>query len=169
MKKKVIAVLALGLVALLASPAVFGHSNKPGSTSATVGGGEVSVDFVGPAAKGRDVLSLIQPGSYWRMGADRATSLKTDVDLKFGDMTVPKGSYKLVAHFSDSESWSLIVAEDLGRGFKPTKVIGKAPGSVSKMDSTVENMTIKIEAEGSSAKFVIEWGTARFVAEFAAA
>ena len=60
-------------VAALSMPLVLAHGNKPGSASAAIGGGQVKVDYVGPAAMGRDVLSLLAPGSYWRMGADQPT------------------------------------------------------------------------------------------------
>ena len=161
--------ITFALVAMVLGPVALGHGNKAGSSTATVGGGEVKVDFVGPDSNGRDVLSLLPPGGYWRMGADKATTFTTDVDLKFGDMTVPKGSYKLVAHFDENKEWSLIVAEDLGGGFKPTKVVGKASGSISKLDSAVANMTIKLEGSGDSGKLVLDWGTARLTAEFSAA
>ena len=155
--------------AALSMPLVMAHGNKPGTATATIGGGQVKVDYVGPAAMGRDVQSLLAPGSYWRMGADKATTLTTDVDLKFGGTVVPKGSYKLVAHLSEDKKWSLIVAEDLGSGSTPTKVIGQVGGTISSTESPVENMTIKLEGAGSKAKFILDWGNARLTAEFTAA
>jgi hypothetical protein len=118
---------------------------------------------------GRDVLSLLAPGSYWRMGADQATTLTTDVALKFGDMVVPKGTYTLVAHLSEDKKWSLIVAEDLGSGSKPTKVIGQVDGTIGSPEAPAENMTIKLEATGSKGKFILDWGNARLTALFTAA
>lgn len=155
--------------AALAVPLVLAHGNKPGSATATIGGGQVKVDYVGPAAMGRDVMSLLAPGSYWRMGADQATTLTTDVALKFGDTVVPKGTYKLVAHLSQDKKWSLVVAEDLGSGFKPTKVVGEANGIISTNATPVENMTIKLEGTGAKGKFILDWGNARLTAEFTAA
>lgn len=170
MSKRVIRVsILIACAALVAMPVVMGHGNKAGSASAKIGGGEVKVDFVGPAANGRNVMDLISPGSYWRMGADKATTLTTEVDLKIGDSVVPKGSYKLVAHFDEQKNWSLVVAEDLGRGSVPTKVVAKTAGTIGELSEAVENMTIKLEASGTSGKFVLDWGTARLVAEFAAA
>jgi len=155
--------------AALSMPLVLAHGNKPGTATASIGGGEVKVDYVGPAAMGRDVQSLLAPGSYWRMGADKATTLTTDVDLKFGGSVVPKGTYKLVAHLSEDKKWSLVVAEDLGSGSKPTKVIGQAEGTIGSPEAPVENMTIRLEASGSKGKFILDWGNARLTAEFTAA
>ena len=156
-------------VAALSMPLVMAHGNKPGTATASIGGGQVKVDYVGPAAMGRDVQSLLAPGSYWRMGADKPTTLTTDVDLKFGSTVVPKGTYKLVAHLSEDKKWSLVVAEDLGSGSEPTKVIGQVNGTISSPEAPVENMTIKLEAAGSKAKFILDWGNARLTAEFTAA
>lgn len=153
----------------LSMPVLFAHGNHPGSSSAKIGSGEVKVDFVGPSVNGRDVLSLLAPGSYWRMGADKATTLTTDVDLKVGDTVVPKGTYTLVAHFSEDKTWSLVLADGLGSGFKPNKVIAQTPGTVSKLDQEVETMTIKLESNGSKGKLVLDWGNARLTAEFQAA
>ena len=168
-RKLVLLGVVVAIAAMVAAPIVMGHGNKPGSSTTQVGGGEVKVEFTGPESKGHDVLSLLPPGGYWRMGADRATTLTTDVDLKFGDMTVPKGSYKLVAHFDENKQWSLIVAEELGGGFKPTKVVGKVAGTIAKLDAEVENMVIKLEASGDQGKLILDWGTARLTAEFSAA
>lgn len=165
-KLKWLAVALLG--AALLAPTAFGHGNKPGSSTATIGGGEVKVDFVGPEAKGRDVLALLPPGGYWRMGADRATTFTTAVDLKFGDMTVPKGSYTLLAHFAEDKTWSLVVADGVTGG-SPTKVVGKVAGTIEKLDKETNNMTIKLEGMGDKGKLTLEWGQARMTAEFSAA
>lgn len=161
--------VALAALFFVVMPLLLAHGNKPGTATATIGGGEVKVDYVGPAAMGRDVLGLLAPGSYWRMGADKPTTLTTAVDLKFGSMVVPKGTYKLVAHLSADKKWSLVVAEDLGSGAKPTKVVGEASGTIAKTQAPVENMTIKLEGAGTKGKFILDWGNARLTAEFTAA
>jgi len=168
-RKLVLWGVVVAVAAMVAAPVVMGHGNKQGSSTAKIGAGEVKVEFAGPESKGRDVLGLLPPGGYWRMGADRATTLTTDVDLKFGGMTVPKGSYTLVAHFDEDGKWSLIVADGLGGGYEPTKVVGKVSGAIGKLDAEVENMVIKLEASGDQGKLILDWGTARLTAEFSAA
>jgi hypothetical protein len=169
MRNRVLLSLCVAVVAALYLPTLLAHGNKPGTATAKVGSGQVKVDYVGPSAMGRDVVSLLAPGSYWRMGADKATTLTTDVDLKFGTTVVPKGTYKLVAHLSENKKWSLVVAEDLGSGFKPTKVVGQVDGTIAENQTPVENMTIKLEPSGDKTKFILDWGAARLTAEFSAA
>lgn len=169
MRKLMLMGVVVAVASMVVAPIVMGHGNKPGSSTAKIGDGEVKVEFTGPEAKGRDVLSLLPPGGYWRMGADRATTLTTDVDLKFGDMVVPKGSYTLVAHFDENQQWSLIVTEGTEAGFKPAKVVGKVPGKISKRDEVAENMTIELQGAGDQGTLILDWGQARLTAEFSAA
>jgi hypothetical protein len=62
MKKRALSIswVAAGLAAL-SVPLVLAHGNKPGTATAAIGGGQVKVDYVGPAAMGRDVQSLLAP------------------------------------------------------------------------------------------------------------
>ena len=163
------------VVAVLATPLLvtffaLGHGNEHGLTSAQIGQGTVSVEYHSPLAKGRDLLSMIQPGAYWRMGADSATLLKTEIDLNFGGTTIAKGEYALSAHFTDSESWSLVLSKSPGRrGAKPADILVEAPGTLGKTDAPVEAMTIELSGQGSKGTLVLEWGNSRLSVDFSAA
>jgi len=163
-------VLLTGLFALLIAPGlVVGHGNERGVVTAQMGGGKLTIDHGRPMAKGRDLMSLIKPGGYWRIGADAATTLTTDVDLMFGGQRVPKGKYTLLAHFLEGGKWSLVVAEGATQpGWEPTKVLAEAPGTISKI-GPVETLTIRLETQGGGGKLIVEWGTSRLAAEFSAA
>ncbi len=155
---------------LLAAVFTFGHGNEHGHVTATVGGGTISVDYHRPLANGRDLLSMIKPGAYWRMGADEATTLTTDVDLLLGDTTVPKGEYILWAHFEDSDNWSLTLASAPSRRQPdPATIVVELPGSVSKTSSLVDMLTIDLTGQGNNGTLTVEWGTARLTADFTAA
>ena len=164
--------ILVGLFAFVLLAAVFalGHGKEHGNATVTLGDGTVSVDYHRPLAKGRDLLSMIQPGSYWRMGADAPTTLTTEVDLQFGDTTVPKGEYVLWAHFVDSEHWSLTLSTAPSRRQPdPATILVELPGSVSKTSGVVEALTIELSGQGNSATLTLEWGTARLTADFTAA
>ena len=163
------------VVAVLATPLLvtffaLGHGNEHGLTSAQIGQGTVSVEYHKPLAKGRDLLSMIQPGAYWRMGADSTTLLKTEIDLNFGGTTIAKGEYALTAHFTDSESWSLVLSKSPGRrGGKPADILAEVAGTVGKTDTLVEAMTIELSGQGSKGTLVLEWGNSRLSVDFSAA
>ncbi len=163
------------LVAVLATPLlgtffVLGHDNEHGHTVAQIGQGTVSVTYHQPQAKGRDLLNMIQPGLYWIMGADAATTLTTEVDLNFGGTTISKGEYTLSAHFTDAKSWSLVLSKSPGRrGGKPADILAEVPGTLGKTKAPVEVMTIELSGQGSKGKLVLEWGNSRLSVEFSAA
>ena len=163
------------VITVLATPLLvtffaLGHGNEHGLTTAQIGQGTVSVEYHKPLAKGRDLLSMIQPGAYWRMGADATTLLKTEIELNFGGTTVAKGEYALSAHFTDNESWSLVLSKSPGRrGGKPADILAEVPGTISKTTAPVEAMTIELSGQGSKGTLVLEWGNSRLCVEFSAA
>jgi hypothetical protein len=161
MKKKTLALVVLTLSLALSTSLAVAQANPRGE--ATFGGGKVVIDYGRPSAKGRDVMGMIQPGSYWRMGADTATTLKTDVPLTFGDTTVPKGTYTLVAHFVEKDKWNLVLAKSVGRGNVPEEVAAEVPGKLETGQENVEQMTIELKDEGA---FVLTWTTYRLSVDF---
>jgi hypothetical protein len=111
-------------------------------------------------------MSMISPGSYWRMGADTATTLDTKVALKFGDATVAAGKYTLLAHFVEAEKWNLVVAESVSGG-RPNEGATEVPGKLEKGQEHVEQLTIELKEEGGKAMMVLSWTTYRLSVEFA--
>ena len=169
-EKKGWMVITIFVIPLLVTFFALGHGNEHGHASAQIGQGEVSIEYHRPLAGGRDVLGLIQPGIYWMMGADAPTVLTTEVDLIVGGTTVSKGEYTLSAHFHDSETWSLVLSKDSGRrGSKPQEIVAEVPGSLSKLNASVDQMSIELIGQGSKGTFVLEWGNSRLSVDFAAA
>lgn len=163
MKKVVLALVGLTCVLALASSLV-AQANPRGE--ATLGDGKVTIDYGRPSAKGRDVMGMISPGSYWRMGADAATTLTTQVDLEFGDTTVPKGTYTLVAHFVEKDEWNLVLAKSVGRGNVPEDVAAEVAGKMETGQDHVEQMTIELMEDGGQGTFVLSWTTYRLSVDF---
>lgn len=156
----------VGLFFVLSSIAL-SHGNKPGTAKLEIAGGEVKVDFVGPSANGRDLMKLLPAGSYWRLGADKATTFTSSVDLMFGEKKLAKGDYKLVVHLSDDGNWSVVVADELEMpGFSPKTVIAKASAELTELESAAENMVIRLEQDGDGAKMMVDWGKSRLTASF---
>ncbi len=164
MKKRNIVVLTL-ILCLAGTAAVFSQAANPRNT-ATLSGGQVTVDYGSPSSGGRDVLSLIAPGSYWRMGSDVNTTLKTQTDLRFGDETIPAGSYMLLAHFLEGENWELIICKGVEEGFRPKDTVAIVPFALEKGHPHVDRMKIDLtEGTGKSA-LVLSWGPYSLSAEF---
>src|SRR5258707_111050 len=70
--------------------------SPPADTSQTVDGKTVSIHYNAPSMRGRKIFGGLVPyDKVWRTGANPATALKTEVNLKIGTATVPAGSYTL--------------------------------------------------------------------------
>jgi hypothetical protein len=154
----------VGLAIAMGSTPLLAQANPRGEASCC--SGKVSIDYGRPSAKGRDVMGMIKPGSHWRMGADAATTLKTDVDLTFEDKVVPKGTYTLMAHFVEKEKWNLVVVKSGGRASNSADVVAEVPGDLETGQDNVEQMTIELKDDGSEGTLVLSWTSYRMSVGF---
>jgi hypothetical protein len=148
------------LVVALAVPAA-AQNNPRGEAKATVAGKAVSVEYGRPSLKGRDMLGQAQVGQAWRLGADTATGLKTDADLAFGSVAVPKGEYILTATKVAADTWHLNVLAKADR----TKV-AEIPLTQGTLPQSVEMFTIALKGEKEKGEFEMHWGTTALKAAF---
>lgn len=146
--------IALAAVALSVAAPVFAQMNPRGEAKATVAGKAVSIDYGRPSLKGRDMLGQAQVGQAWRMGADAATTLKTDADLSFGSVAVPKGEYILTATKVAADQWHLNVLAKADRA-----KVADVPLAPGKLDASVEQFTIALKGEKDKGELELHWGT----------
>jgi hypothetical protein len=153
--------IALALFSLaLAVPAA--AQNARGEAKATVGGKSVAIDYGRPSLRGRDMLGKAEVGTPWRMGADAATTLKTDADLDFSGVKVPKGEYTLQATKVDATKWTLNV---LG---KDEAKVADIPLATSTLSAPVETFTIELKGDKDKGEFSMSWGNLAMKAPFTA-
>jgi hypothetical protein len=152
-------VFAAALFAL-AAPA-FPQANPRGEAKATVGGKAVSIEYGRPSLKGRDMLSQSQVGKPWRLGADAATTMTTEVDLAFGDTKVPAGTYILTATKVEADTWHMNVLNKADRA-----KVADVPLAQGKTDESIETFTIKLMGEGDKGKVKMLWGETALHAAF---
>lgn len=159
MLKRFVFVAAL---AVLAAPA-FPQANPRGEAEATVGGKSVSIEYGRPSLKGRDMLAQAKVGQAWRLGADSATSLTTEADLAFGDVSVPKGTYILTATKVDTDKWVMNVLAKEDR-----EKVADVPLSAGESKESVETFTIKLKGDGDKGGVHLLWGATSLKAAFTA-
>src|SRR5512145_2467070 len=140
------------VVAAVAVPS-FAQTDR-GEAKATVAGKAVAIDYGRPSLKGRDMLGQAQVGQAWRMGADAATGLKTDADLAFGAVKVPKGEYILTATKVAADQWQLNILSKADRS-----KVADVPLAVSKLEASVEQFTIDLKADKDKGELKLTWGT----------
>ena len=140
----------LVLFSALAIPAL-AHGADRGVAKATVAGKAVAIDYGRPSLKNRDMLGQAEVGKAWRMGADDATTLKTDADLSFGGTAVPKGEYVLTATKVADGKWQLNVIT------KEKAKVADVPLETGKLAAAVETLTIELTGDKDKGTFTMSW------------
>jgi len=145
--------------ALFATVAV--AQEQRGTAKATVAGKAVSVEYGRPVLAGRDMLGQAKAGTPWRMGSGSPTSLKSDADLSFGSVALPKGTYTLTAVKDEKGGWTMIATNPDSKA-----EVAKIPLTSSTNTASVEQFTIDLTGKGNAGEFVMTWGTAKMAAAF---
>ena len=109
------------------------------STSGTIAGKKISVEYGRPYKKGRKIFGGLEPlGKVWRTGADEATTFTTEADLMVGEIHVPAGTYSLFT-IPDDGKWTLVLnktAKQWGAfEYDQGQDLGRTPMKVSSVDS----------------------------------
>jgi hypothetical protein len=125
--------------------------------------GAVTVDYGRPSLKGRDMLSKLEAGSFWRMGMNEATVLTTPVDLAFGPTKVAKGSYSLWLK-RDGSTFALVFNSQTGQWgtqHDPSKDVYSVPLESTSLPSPVETFTIDLAQAAKGGTFALSWGSTK--------
>jgi hypothetical protein len=173
MKRYGMTVLSLTLCLALAGVAR-AQRNPRGNTKIAVNGQTVSIDYGRPSLHGRtitDMLGQLKPGGFWRLGADSSTTFKTGTDLKFGTVTVPKGTYSLWAQKESDQSWKLVFNTQHGQWgtqHDPSKDAYFVPLTETKAATPQNLVTITLSSEAGGGVFEVVWGDLKLTAHFTA-
>jgi hypothetical protein len=134
--------------------------SPPATATATIAGNAITITYSSPRVNGRaghiftkDGLISHDPNyPVWRAGANAATSLHTEVDLKIGVLTVPKGDYTLYVDITDADNWVLIVNKQTGQWgtvYDKTKDLGRVKMTMKTPPALVENLEYTLFIKGS--------------------
>lgn len=132
---------------------------SPRDTSrATVGAAHVLVDYSRPARRGRVIWGELVPwGQVWRLGANFATHLVTDADLRIGETDLPAGTYTLWMLPDEQGRSQLIIngrTRIFGTSYDSTADVARVPLTRVRLTESVERLTIMVE-EG---RLWVRWG-----------
>ncbi|HEU0012629.1 MAG TPA: DUF2911 domain-containing protein [Longimicrobium sp.] len=130
----------------------------------TYADGRILVDYGRPSMRGRTIMGGLVPyGQVWRLGANEATQLVTQHDLRIGGASVPKGTYSLWA-LPGERGWQLIVNRQFGHwgtNYDPGQDLARVPMRVERTPSPVEQLTITLAPQGTAVNLVMEWENTR--------
>ncbi|MCU1235483.1 MAG: hypothetical protein JWP63_3450 [Candidatus Solibacter sp.] len=164
----VLAIAATAGLALAQAPKK-APASPPMETTATIGGKAVTIKYSAPSVNGRKIFGgsdALQPdNSVWRAGANNATALHTDGDIKIGNLDVPAGDYTLYVVL-DPKAWQLVVSKQTGQWginrdgsttLDESKALGRVPMKMSKPDSLVERYMINLAGGGNKGTLTLQW------------
>lgn len=142
-----------------------GELSGRGSGEFEVGGVKVTLDYGTPLKRGRDIWGALVPwGRVWRTGANRATHITIDGDLKFGELLVPAGTYTLYT-IPEPEGGLLIVNRQTGQNgqvYNSDRDLGRIPMRRAALAEPVEAFTIRVENRGDGVALRLMWDRSEF-------
>jgi hypothetical protein len=131
------------------------------TTHATVKGAHILVDYSRPSLRGRALSVLAPDGQVWRTGANAATQLSTDRELRFGNVTVPAGSYTLFT-LPAAGAWKLILNRQTGQGgldHDESQDLARFDMEMNRAAQHTEQLTIDVEENAQGGALRIRFGT----------
>jgi hypothetical protein len=166
LRKSLVLIAVTLLIATVSFP---GFAQAPrGKAELKNPAGNVTVDYGRPSLKGRDMLSQLPDKDFWRMGMDQATVLTTPVDLTFGTVKVPKGSYSLWLQKA-GDGFNLVFNSQTGQwgtNHDPSKDVYKVPMTKAALPAAVEAFTIDLKGASGGGMLEMSWGMTKLSANF---
>ena len=125
----------------------------------SVDGGNITIDYGRPYLRGRVVGESVEPmaDSVWRLGADEATTLRTDRELMLGAATVPAGEYTLWTMQAGEEVHLIVNSEtgQWGTAYNAEHDVVHVPMEVGTLDPPADQLVISI----GDGNLGFDWGT----------
>ena len=140
------------------------------------GPSRITIDYGQPHARGRAIFGELVPyDEVWRMGANWATRLTLDFDVRFGDLDVPRGEYTLFI-LPREDGGELIVSRQTrqwGTDYDPSFDFGRTPIRRRGLAEPVRSLAVTLEPdlpaeEGAvpSGTLRVAWGRAEYLADW---
>jgi hypothetical protein len=169
MKNPIIRWFLIGLVFSAARVELYAQRNPRDTAKFEKGGQFVMVEYGRPSLKGRDMLSQLQPGKVWRMGADKSTTFTTSTNLSFGKVSIPQGSYSIWLRKVDDKTFQLVfnkMTGQWGTEHDATQDIASVPLTLTQNSESVEQFTINVKESPKGGELQLLWGTTVLQAPF---
>ena len=145
-----------------------GHAKKPmlsppATASVELNGKQITIDYNTPFMRGRKIMGGLVPyGKVWRTGANPATTLKTQADLKIGTAMVPAGTYTLYTLPSET-AWKLIINKQTGQWgtvYHESEDLARVDMHKRTLPKPQQKMSISFEkTHGNRTQLHVRWET----------
>jgi len=151
------AIAAIPASGLLAQTVQSGEKkplSPPAIAQAAIDGSRIVINYSAPSMRGRRIMGGLVPwDAVWRTGANSATTLITQSDLRIGTLAVPKGTYTLYSIPAEN-GWTLIVNRQTGQWgtqYDESQDLGRVPMKVRRLADPIETFRIEISPAGPRA------------------
>ena len=170
---KYLKIIALIIVVVVGSMALYVWMAPPKSPLDSVvyssGSYDLEVVYSRPYKKGRLIFgskddgALVPYGSYWRTGANAATTFMTKSDIEFGGKKISAGKYRLYS-VPDTKSWSIFLNSEADKYFAimdpdRTKDVLEIEISPSTIEGLVEQLTFVFSNDSTGVSVNLKWDT----------
>lgn len=167
MLKKIIIGAIVVIVGYFAYGVLTTRSHSPlTSAEGTSGDLTVSVDYCQPYKKGRLIFgeeseeALVPYGKYWRLGANDATEITFNQDVKFAGKALSAGRYRMYA-VPNEKNWQVSLNSQLGEFgyFEPDYALDvlKVNVPVKPSAEQLEQLTMTFGSDSTGLKLKIGW------------
>jgi Protein of unknown function (DUF2911) len=149
---KIVLSLLAALTIITSTSCAQGGGRQRASPHDTITTKQLTITYGRPYKKGRIIFGELEKyGKVWRVGADEATQVTFNQDVKFGGEGVKQGTYTLFA-IPEEKEWTIILNSQLGQwgayGYEKAKDkdVLKIKVPVKKLSEVVEQLTLKADA-----------------------
>jgi hypothetical protein len=129
----------------------------------------VRVYYSRPQLNGRALQTLVPNGKVWRTGANEATQLILDVDMKLNSTNIKAGTYSLFTIPGEKE-WKVIVSSDLNNwgssGYKEENTVASISVPVSTSDAALEAFSMAFKKSDDGVHLHMGWDKMRIAVPF---
>jgi hypothetical protein len=152
---------SLACTVLLATSSLAQVPSPAETATASLNGKAVTVKYGAPSMRGRKIVGELVPyDKVWRTGANEATTIVSEGNLKIGTASVPAGTYTLWT-LPGSSQWMLIVNKQTGQWgtkYDQSQDLVRIPMKSGKLSSPQERMSISFEnTHGNSTELHVKW------------
>ena len=146
-----------------------GRASPYDSVRVQVAGQTAQICYSRPSARGRQIYGGLVPfDTLWRTGANEPTIIHLPVAARIAGIAVEPGSYSLYT-VPGQQQWQVVVNRSTTQwgeesNYTPdvrAQEIGRAEVPTERIESPVEQFTIRAEPAGEGSQIIIEWENTR--------
>jgi len=129
------------------------YTSPPATSSITIAGKKITVEYYAPSAHGRKIMGGLVPfDEVWCTGANVATGLTTEADLEIGNLRLPKGTYSIWT-IPNLKEWTLIINKESGQfhlDYNASLDFGRTRMTVKSLAEPVETLKVQLANGGGN-------------------